>query len=173
MIRDNDFCYINEKKYIRQSKSTSNYFIQIKQELRDIERKKQRLDYLFKNNCLSQEEKVKEENELNKEILFWKDELNHIQNPQRKFKKKYEKKSKEKIREEILKIIEEKKVKKEEYLHLTNLTNQLNVKEKYIVQVLDSLNKEGIVSQPIHHIPHDCYRPDTSCWKDDIYKIYI
>ena len=171
MIREDDLCWIDDNKYIRTSKSTDTYFRQIKQELIEIERKKQKLNYLLIDNKISKEEQIKKEEELNKDILFWENELNNIQNPQRKFKKGFKKKSKNQIRQEILEIIKEKKKNKEEYLHLTNLTYELNVKEKYIVQVLDLLNKEGIVSQPIHHIPHDCFRPYTSAWTNDVYKI--
>ena len=45
-----------------------------------------------------------------------------------------------------------------------------------ILEVLDKLNKEGLVSQPVHRIPHDCNRdpicgPGYNGWAADIYYI--
>lgn len=165
MIRENDVIGIDGNNYVRKEKCNDTYFLQIKSELRRIERAK-----MNANNYVK-EKADKMLVELNMEEEFWKNELNHIQNPQRKFKKKFEKKKLEQIREEILKIIEEQRLKNEDSLHLSNIALQLNVKEKYVFQVLDQLNKEGIVSQPNHIKPHDVFRPYSNGWCDDIYKI--
>lgn len=165
MIRENDIICIDENNYVRKEKCNDTYFLQIKSELRRIERAKTNA------NNYAKEKADKMLVELNMEEEFWKNELNHIQNPQRKFKKKFEKKKLEQIRQEILKIIEEKKLKNEDSLRLSNISLQLNVKEKYVFQVLDQLNKEGIVSQPNHIKPHDVFRPYSNGWCDDIYKI--
>ena len=77
----------------------------------------------------------------------------------------------EKIKEEVLEIIEEKRKENKDILRLYNLSIELNVKEKYVFQVLDQLNKDGIVSQPNHVKPHDCFRPNSNGWMDDIYYI--
>jgi len=165
MIRENDVIGIDGNNYVRKEKCNDTYFLQIKSELRRIERAK-----MNANNYVK-EKADKMLVELNMEEEFWKNELNHIQNPQRKFKKKFEKKKLEQIREEILKIIEEQRLKNEDSLRLSNIALQLNVKEKYVFQVLDQLNKEGIVSQPNHIKPHDVFRPYSNGWCDDIYKI--
>lgn len=165
MIRENDVIGIDGNNYVRKEKCNDTYFLQIKSELRRIERAK-----MNANNYVK-EKADKMLVELNMEEEFWKNELNHIQNPQRKFKKKFEKKKLEQIREEILKIIEEQRLKNEDSLRLSNISLQLNVKEKYVFQVLDQLNKEGIVSQPNHIKPHDVFRPYSNGWCDDIYKI--
>ena len=165
MIRENDIICIDKNNYVRKEKCNDTYFLQIKSELRRIERAK-----MNANNYVK-EKADKMLVELNMEEEFWKNELNHIQNPQRKFKKKFEKKKLEQIREEILKIIEEQRLKNEDSLRLSNIALQLNVKEKYVFQVLDQLNKEGIVSQPNHIKPHDVFRPYSNGWCDDIYKI--
>lgn len=165
MIRENDVIGIDGNNYVRKEKCNDTYFLDIKRELKRIERAKTKL------NNYSKEDQNKILTKLNMEEEFWKNELNHIQNPQRKFKKKFEKKKLEQIRQEILKIIEEKKMKNEDSLHLSNIALQLNVKEKYVFQVLDQLNKEGIVSQPNHIKPHDVFRPNSNGWCDDIYKI--
>ena len=165
MIRENDVIGIDGNNYVRKEKCNDTYFLQIKSELRRIERAK-----MNANNYVK-EKADKMLVELNMEEEFWKNELNHIQNPQRKFKKKFEKKKLEQIREEILKIIEEQRLKNEDSLRLSNISLQLNVKEKYVFQVLDQLNKEGIVSQPNHIKPHDVFRPYSNGLCDDIYKI--
>lgn len=165
MIRENDVIGIDGNNYVRKEKCNDTYFLQIKSELRRIERAK-----MNANNYVK-EKADKMLVELNMEEEFWKNELNHIQNPQKKFKKKFEKKKLEQIREEILKIIEEQRLKNEDSLHLSNIALQLNVKEKYVFQVLDQLNKEGIVSQPNHIKPHDVFRPYSNGWCDDIYEI--
>ena len=165
MIRENDVIGIDGNNYVRKEKCNDTYFLQIKSELRRIERAK-----MNANNYVK-EKADKMLVELNMEEEFWKNELNHIQNPQRKFKKKFEKKKLEQIREEILKIIEEQRLKNEDSLRLSNISLQLNVKEKYVFQVLDQLNKEGLVSQPNHIKPHDVFRPYSNGWCDDIYKI--
>lgn len=165
MIRENDVIGIDGNNYVRKEKCNDTYFLDIKRELKRIERAK------TKANNYSKEQADKMLVELNMEEEFWKNELNHIQNPQRKFKKKFEKKKLEQIRQEILKIIEEKRLKNEDSLCLSNIALQLNVKEKYVFQILDQLNKEGIVSQPNHIKPHDVFRPYSNGWCDDIYEI--
>lgn len=167
MLRDQDFMFIDDTRYFRNTKSSDEYFRQIKIELRNIELARKRLKY----SDFSDERKKKIQERLDSDENFWKKELDKIQNSQRKFKKKYKKKSMEQIKKEVLEIIEEKRKKNEDTLHLSNLSIKLNVKEKYVFQVLDQLNKEGIVSQPNHIKPHDCFRPNSNGWMDDIYHI--
>lgn len=167
MLRDQDFMFIDDTRYFRNTKSSDEYFRQIKVELRNIELARKRLKY----SDFSGERKTEIQERLDSDEKFWKKELDKIQNPQRKFKKKYKKKSMEQIKKEVLEIIEEKRKKNEDTLHLSNLSIKLNVKEKYVFQVLDQLNKEGIVSQPNHIKPHDCFRPNSNGWMDDIYYI--
>lgn len=167
MLRDQDFMFIDDTRYFRDTKSSEEYFKQIKFELRNIELARKRLKY----SDFSDERKTEIQERLDSDENFWKKELDKIQNPQKKFKKKYKKKSMEQIKKEVLEIIEEKRKKNEDTLHLSNLSIKLNVKEKYVFQVLDQLNKEGIVSQPNHIKPHDCFRPNSNGWMDDIYHI--
>lgn len=117
MIREHDIIFIDNKKQIRNTKSSEEYFKQIKFELKNIEFEKKRLKY----SDYSEERKEEIQERLNSDEKFWKKEL--------------------------------------------------DVKEKYVFQVLDQLNKEGIVSQPNHIKPHDCFRPNSNGWMDDIYYI--
>ena len=167
MLREQDMIFIDGTKHFRNTKSSEGYFRQIKIELRNIELARQQL----KHSNYSDERKEEIQAQLDSNEKFWKKELDKIQNSQKKFKKKYKKKSIEKIKEEILEIIEEKRKENKDILRLYNLSIELNVKEKYVFQVLDQLNKDGIVSQPNHIKPHDCFRPNSNGWMDDIYHI--
>ena len=128
MLRDQDFMFIDDTRYFRDTKSSEEYFKQIKFELRNIELARKRLKY----SDFSDERKKKIQERLDSDENFWKKELDKIQNSQRKFKKKYKKKSMEQIKKEVLEIIEEKRKKNEDTLHLSNLSIKLNVKEKYV-----------------------------------------
>lgn len=160
MIREDNRIYTPDTMYHRQPKCEDIYFLDIKREIRRIERNQKR-------QKLTDEEKE----HLEKEKQFWKNELNHIQNPQRKFKKKWRKMKPEKVKEKVEEMLKEEKEKGEKRVTLWMIVEKLQVEEKYIFQALDILNKEGKVSQPKHIRPHDIYRPGDSGWRDDIYDI--
>lgn len=93
-----------------------------------------------------------------------------------KIKKTYKKMPLEKIREYSLEQIEKAKAKKELYIAADDIAHQLNVKPHFVQQVFQQLNIEGVLSQPIHHAPHDSNRdpwgfPNCKGWMSDFYRI--
>ena len=93
-----------------------------------------------------------------------------------KIKKTYKKMSQEKIREYALDQIEKAKAKEEWYITADDIAHQLNVKPHFVKQVFQQLNIEGVLSQPIHHAPHDSNRdpwgfPGCKGWMADLYRI--
>ena len=93
-----------------------------------------------------------------------------------RIKKTYKKMSQEKIREYVLSQIAIAKAKEEWYITADDIAYQLNVKPHFVKQIFQQLNIEGVLSQPIHHAPHDSNR-DPWCiggekgWMADLYKI--
>lgn len=93
-----------------------------------------------------------------------------------KIKKTYKKMSQDKIRSYALEQIERAKAREELYIRAWDIAYQLNVKPHFVEQVFQQLNVEGVLSQPIHHAPHDSNRDPWGFdgikgWKADIYKI--
>ena len=93
-----------------------------------------------------------------------------------KIKKTYKKIPQDKIREYALDQIEKAKAKNEIYIMADDIAHQLNVKTHFVKQVFQQLNVEGILSQPIHHAPHDSNRdpwgfPECKGWMADLYRI--
>jgi hypothetical protein len=93
-----------------------------------------------------------------------------------KIKRTYKKVSQEKIREYALAQIEKAKANEEWYITADDIAHQLNVKTHFVKQVFQQLNVEGILSQPIHHAPHDSNRdpwgfPGCKGWMADLYRI--
>jgi ribosomal protein S25 len=93
-----------------------------------------------------------------------------------KIKRTYKKLSQEKIREYVLDQIEKSKIKEELYITADDIAHQLNVKTHFVKQVFQQLNVEGVLSQPIHHAPHDSNRdpwgfPNCKGWMADLYRI--
>ena len=172
MIREKNYIYhikmedgLHDRREDRNIGEKTPDFLEIKKTLRELSLEKQRI----KNSDLMMEEIQEKISEIEKEEEFWKHELDFVQNPShKKLKKKYLKLSKMEIREKTLELIEKEKVK---YIHITDFARMLNVKEKDIFQVFADLNKEGVLSQAKHYLPHDTYRPGDSGWMDDIYEV--
>jgi ribosomal protein S25 len=93
-----------------------------------------------------------------------------------KIKKTYKKMSQDKIRAYILDQIEKARKADSLYISAWDIAHQLNVKPHFVEQVFQQLNVEGILSQPIHHAPHDSNRdpwgfPECHGWSADLYRI--
>ena len=93
-----------------------------------------------------------------------------------KIKRTYKKMSQKKIREYALNQIEKAKAKEEWYITADDIAHQLGAKTHFVKQVFQQLNVEGILSQPIHHAPHDSNRDPWGYghehgWMADLYKI--
>lgn len=91
-------------------------------------------------------------------------------------KRKIKKRTNAQIKEEILKIIEEAKKANENSLTKEDVAAYLQVKEKQVEQVFMELNREGILSQPVHRAPHDSNRDPhgfdgNNWWMSDRYYI--
>ena len=94
-------------------------------------------------------------------------------------KRKIKKRSLDQIKEAILAIIEQaKKDYPDESLYLTkeDVAIHLQVKESQVEQVFMILNREGILTQPVHRAPHDSQRDPwgfdgISEWQSDHYYI--
>lgn len=91
-------------------------------------------------------------------------------------KRKIKKRNLTWIKEHVLLIIEREKLKNNFYLSKENIARELQVKECQVEQVFHILNRESIISQPIHHAPHDSQRDPNGFigemgWKGDLYKI--
>lgn len=52
-----------------------------------------------------------------------------------------------------------------------DVARQINAPVDSVRQVFSDMNKRGWLSQAVHHVPHDCFRPDCSGWQADIYYI--
>lgn len=172
MIRERNYIYhikgehdLHDGREDRNIGEKTPDFLEIKKTLRELYWKKQRIKY----EDLTMEEIQEKISEIEEEEEFWKHELDFVQNPShKKLKKKYSKLSKMEIREKTLELIEKGKV---QYIHITDFARMLNVKEKDVFQVFADLNKEGVLSQAKHYLPHDTYRPGDSGWMDDIYEV--
>lgn len=91
-------------------------------------------------------------------------------------KRKIKKRTNKQIKEEILKIIEEARKANEDSLTKEDVAIYLQVKEKQVEQVFMELNREGILSQPVHRAPHDSSRDPhgfecNNWWVSDRYYI--
>lgn len=113
------------------------------------------------------------------QIYTWllEDELKKC--PQHKpLKRKIKKRTNVQVKTEVLKIIE--KIMADDSLRkcLTkeDVARYLQVKECQVEQVFMELNREGILSQPVHHAPHDSQRDPwgfygNNWWMSDLYYI--
>lgn len=82
----------------------------------------------------------------------------------------------EKIEAYVRSAIEDAKQRDVSFINAEDIAYCLHVKTHYVKQIFDKLNKEGVLSQPVHHIPHDCDRdpfcgPGYNGWAADIYYI--
>ena len=98
------------------------------------------------------------------------------QQKRHRIKKTYKKMSQEKIREYALKQIKIAKKNGEIYVMAEDIAHQINVKPHFVHQVFQQFNIEGILSQPIHHAPHDSNRDPwgfdgINGWMADLYRI--
>lgn len=172
MIREKNYIYhikmedgLHDGRVERNIGEKTPDFLEIKKTLRKLSLERQHI----KNEDLTMEKMQEKISEIEEEEAFWKHELDFVQNPShKKLKKKYSKLSKMEIREKTLELIEKEKV---QYIHITDFARMLNVKEKDVFQVFADLNKEGVLSQAKHYLPHDTYRPGDSGWIDDIYEV--
>lgn len=91
-------------------------------------------------------------------------------------KRKIKRRSNLQIKQMILEIIKDAKEKNLIYLTKEDIARCLQVKEKQVEQVFMELNREGILSQAIHHAPHDSNRDPwgfdgNKWWASDLYMI--
>lgn len=91
-------------------------------------------------------------------------------------KPSFKKMKPEKIEAHVRGVIEDAKKRDISFINAEDIAYSLHVKPHFVKQVLDKLNKEGLVSQPVHRIPHDCNRdpicgPGYNGWAADIYYI--
>lgn len=91
-----------------------------------------------------------------------------------KIKKSYKKLPPAKIKAYVLEQINKAKENGQNFIMAEDIANQLQVKVHHVKQVLQQLNVEGILRQPVHRIPHDSNRDPWnrgfySGWESDIY----
>ena len=97
----------------------------------------------------------------------------------RKYKRKYAKLSSNDIYKATKEYVHKASMSDKSFNHFVtaeDIAYILNVKSHLVKQALKKLNLEGIVSQPVHHIPHDSSRDPWgggrySGWMADIYYI--
>lgn len=93
--------------------------------------------------------------------------------PQRRFPAKRKKQKPETVYKAIQKLITEKKAAGNDGLTKEETAQRLNCPEYQIEQAFMRLNREGILHQAEHRIPHDCDRNTwngTSGWMSDWYR---
>lgn len=158
----------------------------LKHDLEIIERKIQNkelsLKYIRSEDINKKEQLISELNELyelkniGQKIL---NEYGKVQKPQRKFKIKSKKVRKEFAYKKILEYIES--IKMDDAIKYKCITKEdtaikLNIPEYQVEQIFRKLNIEGVLSQALHHYPHDNDRNPYdgggfSGWQSDLYKI--
>lgn len=183
MFRDGDLFFYNTKTTSRKRKG----YQKEKEELSSLKRRLAINEKLLKNAIKTKDtrkvEILLEAIEMTKEkIALKEEEIKNLQktNPiiHKGLKRKIKKRKNSWIKEEILKIIDE-RIKENKYLYLNkeDIARTLEVKECQVEQVFMELNREGYISQAIHHAPHDSKRDPWGfdCnyfWSGDIYSIY-
>lgn len=187
MFRDNNYIYLNSKAYgglhditlNRMKKGTDN-FKALKKEIISTKKIIDLIEKKLINNTLSNEDILKISDLLikkNNDLIFLQNELNKFSNlPSHKTLKTYKKIPKNKLKKQILKIIEESKNNKINFITKEDVAFKLNVKQKFVEQIFMELNREGILHQPVHNALHDSNRDpygfsEVKGWASDIYYI--
>lgn len=150
--------------------SKKNILSFIERKIQSTDDKKQRTAFSKRKDTLE-----KEIVELTKLIAEKKNAVNKNQTV--KLKRPLKKRSDKKVKEELIRIIGVEKNKGTRFVTKENLARTLNVKESQVEKILMSLNRNGLVSRPVHHTPHDCRRGTTmdagwdNSWCGDLYYI--
>ena len=150
--------------------SKKNILSFIERKIQSTDDKKQRTSFSERKDALE-----KEIIELTQLIAEKKNAVNKNQTV--KLKRPLKKRSDEKVKEELIRIIGVEKNKGTRFVTKENLARTLNVKESQVEKILMSLNRNGLVSRPVHHTPHDCRRGTTmdagwdNSWCGDLYYI--
>lgn len=185
MVRYENEIYINGKKIIRKNKSIKNLENQLSWEKGVLLRLKKGLNILknkdpkesssLKQRIESQNKRIKEQEKKNHKLVY---ELEELKNGKshKCLKRKIKKRTLTWVKKQMLLIIDREKNKNNIYLSKENIARELQVKECQVEQVFHILNREGKISQPIHHAPHDSQRDPNGFWGEmgwagDLYKI--
>lgn len=88
-----------------------------------------------------------------------------------KIKHSRRKLSADKIYDYCIDAMEQAKNNNISHLRAEDIAFQLNTPVHLVTQTFDKLNKKGLLSQAVHGLPHDCFRPDDSGWTADVYYI--
>lgn len=185
MIREGNKIYINKDSFQRANKEYNDYALQVKKELYRIRDKILRITHEY--SCHPKKDLTEKEQselqKLEKEFIFWSNEMSKQRGKQHKFKtRKKECKSLEKIKEFVLKYISNEKEKGYHYISKENIMYEFPCKKGLLDKVFMELNREGILSQAEHKFMHDSYRVsetlmfssdfiNDSDWASDLYRI--
>ena len=115
-----------------------------------------------------------------KQYIVYKNKIRKLQNEidvlkhntiTHKVKQTRRKLSSDKIYTYCIKAIEDAKKNNISHLRAEDIAFQLNTQVHLVKQTFDKLNKNGLLSQAVHGLPHDCFRPGDSAWSADVYYI--
>lgn len=129
-----------------------------------------------KDYSYTQEDLEKDQAELKLWKEYYKELIEEAPRSHKLLKRKVKKKKDEVVEEEILDIIEKAKNYNIKNITKEDIAIELQVKESQIEKIFMKLNRDGILSQPIHRAPHDsCRDPwgfdNCKMWCSDIYRI--
>lgn len=172
MIREEcKFYYPRESENVKErpKKEHNRNIRRLKREMQDIQEK---IEYLsWKNPKSPRIKELQETLETGQKLLNL---YGTEQKPQRRFRTKYKKCSVQKAYELICEYLASHKDQK--FITKEELSHQFQIPQSRIEDAFRILNREGILSQPVHDTAHDTNRNsiaycDVSGWASDIYYI--
>ena len=70
-----------------------------------------------------------------------------------------------------VRVLEDSKKHNIDFITAEDIAYQLNTYVYLVKQCFTKMNHMGLLSQPKHALPHDCFRPEYSGWAGNVYYI--